>query len=143
MSVLPGTAGQPMADGGHQRRADALGGDVVHAFGQEGLDEQGPRRGFPIYCRSSPARSTGTRSSNNMPKWSNMPLPFNRAPPIRKRSCSGLPEPKRSEEHTSELQSLMRISYAVFCLKKKRDNLYMQYINNYHLQNKFVPNIQK
>src|SRR3546814_1771103 len=28
-------------------------------------------------------------------------------------------EEKRSEEHTSELQSLMRISYAVFCLKKK------------------------
>src|SRR3546814_6505907 len=30
-------------------------------------------------------------------------------------------EPTRSEEHTSELQSLMRISYAVFCLKKKKD----------------------
>src|SRR3546814_4625528 len=29
-------------------------------------------------------------------------------------------KPLRSEEHTSELQSLMRISYAVFCLKKKR-----------------------
>src|SRR3546814_3876582 len=29
----------------------------------------------------------------------------------------------RSEEHTSELQSLMRISYAVFCLKKKKHNL--------------------
>src|SRR3546814_3930176 len=29
----------------------------------------------------------------------------------------------RSEEHTSELQSLMRISYAVFCLKKKNTNL--------------------
>src|SRR3546814_9162982 len=29
-------------------------------------------------------------------------------------------EPIRSEEHTSELQSLMRISYAVFCLKKKK-----------------------
>src|SRR3546814_3960287 len=28
----------------------------------------------------------------------------------------------RSEEHTSELQSLMRISYAVFCLKKKKDS---------------------
>src|SRR3546814_5368592 len=28
----------------------------------------------------------------------------------------------RSEEHTSELQSLMRISYAVFCLKKKTNN---------------------
>src|SRR3546814_8145061 len=30
------------------------------------------------------------------------------------------PIPSRSEEHTSELQSLMRISYAVFCLKKKK-----------------------
>src|SRR3546814_6126292 len=29
-------------------------------------------------------------------------------------------DPERSEEHTSELQSLMRISYAVFCLKKKK-----------------------
>src|SRR3546814_5626140 len=33
--------------------------------------------------------------------------------------CSALPV--RSEEHTSELQSLMRISYAVFCLKKKKN----------------------
>src|SRR3546814_2727367 len=35
-----------------------------------------------------------------------------------------VPEPgyRRSEEHTSELQSLMRISYAVFCLKKKKIN---------------------
>src|SRR3546814_3092710 len=33
----------------------------------------------------------------------------------------------RSEEHTSELQSLMRISYAVFCLKKKKDN------HNHHI----------
>src|SRR3546814_2016785 len=32
------------------------------------------------------------------------------------------PEGERSEEHTSELQSLMRISYAVFCLKKKKKN---------------------
>src|SRR3546814_2542571 len=31
----------------------------------------------------------------------------------------------RSEEHTSELQSLMRISYAVFCLKKKKQNIYI------------------
>src|SRR3546814_2523356 len=31
--------------------------------------------------------------------------------------------PRRSEEHTSELQSLMRISYAVFCLKKKNNNM--------------------
>src|SRR3546814_3171055 len=32
----------------------------------------------------------------------------------------------RSEEHTSELQSLMRISYAVFCLKKKKNTKYLQ-----------------
>src|SRR3546814_1915310 len=34
--------------------------------------------------------------------------------------CQGPPNTGRSEEHTSELQSLMRISYAVFCLKKKK-----------------------
>src|SRR3546814_3666893 len=38
------------------------------------------------------------------------------APALRAR-LNGMP---RSEEHTSELQSLMRISYAVFCLKKKK-----------------------
>src|SRR3546814_2636829 len=35
----------------------------------------------------------------------------------------------RSEEHTSELQSLMRISYAVFCLKKKKTKL-IKYLTN-------------
>src|SRR3546814_9486791 len=44
-----------------------------------------------------PARCNGTRSAERMPHL----------------------ERYRSEEHTSELQSLMRISYAVFCLKKK------------------------
>src|SRR3546814_9941694 len=34
--------------------------------------------------------------------------------------------PSRSEEHTSELQSLMRISYAVFCLKKKNNTITSQ-----------------
>src|SRR3546814_4450704 len=38
----------------------------------------------------------------------------------------------RSEEHTSELQSLMRISYAVFCLKKKKNQ--QQNINTLHLK---------
>src|SRR3546814_8874765 len=49
------------------------------------------------------------------------------AEPPRCRSCRGAVETilgrcilARSEEHTSELQSLMRISYAVFCLKKKK-----------------------
>src|SRR3546814_4516202 len=34
---------------------------------------------------------------------------------------SGARQRQRSEEHTSEIQSLMRISYAVFCLKKKKN----------------------
>src|SRR3546814_10217033 len=37
---------------------------------------------------------------------------------------AGLHGARRSEEHTSELQSLMRISYAVFCLKKKKKTKY-------------------
>src|SRR3546814_4481157 len=41
--------------------------------------------------------------------------------------CSApLKRPARSEEHTSELQSLMRISYAVFCLKKKNKTTHDQ-----------------
>src|SRR3546814_5883233 len=39
----------------------------------------------------------------------------------------------RSEEHTSELQSLMRISYAVFCLKKKNKQPQLRYTT--HIQN--------
>src|SRR3546814_10225326 len=38
--------------------------------------------------------------------------------------------PRRSEEHTSELQSLMRISYAVFCLKKKKKQNIQNKTNN-------------
>src|SRR3546814_986641 len=47
----------------------------------------------------------------------------------RARGQSGTGE-NRSEEHTSELQSLMRISYAVFCLKKKNKNTATTYTNN-------------
>src|SRR3546814_2329422 len=43
-------------------------------------------------------------------------------------------EDTRSEEHTSELQSLVRISYAVFCLKKKKKN--QQIIDNKPTNNK-------
>src|SRR3546814_10701785 len=40
--------------------------------------------------------------------------------------------PSRSEKHTSELQSLMRISYAVFCLKKKQTATLMTYDTKVH-----------
>src|SRR3546814_4227547 len=53
-------------------------------------------------------------------RWSHIPCHFNGLAPT-----GSLNPPLvrgRSEEHTSELQSLMRISYAVFCLKKKKLN---------------------
>src|SRR3546814_3026650 len=43
----------------------------------------------------------------------------------------------RSEEHTSELQSLMRISYAVFCLKKKKNN------TNQNTRTKYTTNMDE
>src|SRR3546814_1032459 len=57
------------------------------------------------------------------------------------RGWNGLPgsAASRSEEHTSELQSLMRISYAVFCLKKKNiyflveySYIYLNYLTSLH-----------
>src|SRR3546814_2674165 len=44
----------------------------------------------------------------------------------------GLAAAVRSEEHTSELQSLMRISYAVFCLKKKKKDNILTQTHTYH-----------
>src|SRR3546814_9648472 len=43
----------------------------------------------------------------------------------------------RSEEHTSELQSLMRISYAVFCLKKKKTHQNHKQDNHSNKKNKY------
>src|SRR3546814_5859646 len=62
----------------------------------------------------SKPRSLMVAASASISAWSNS-----------RRTCAGSGS-MRSEEHTSELQSLMRISYAVFCLKKKnhRKNQY-------------------
>src|SRR3546814_3840218 len=56
---------------------------------------------------------------------------------VRRRLADGRIEEdaRRSEEHTSELQSLMRISYAVFCLKKKNT----PNIHKYYRQTKKKP----
>src|SRR3546814_6308123 len=62
-------------------------------------------------CREPPKISAAPRARGNR----------------RERKTSSPVSSRRSEEHTSELQSLMRISYAVFCLKKnKRDQLTRQ-----------------
>src|SRR3546814_3893939 len=68
---------------------------------------------------TSTSPSTSPASSGVQPRPTSSSDDAATAPrpdPVRVRT----PHEPRSEEHTSELQSLMRISYAVFCLKKKR-----------------------
>src|SRR3546814_7316422 len=66
-------------------------------------------------ARSSPARRSRSGWRHELSR---------RSTGCRQRQCrraaDGTKSAFRSEEHTSELQSLMRISYAVFCLKKKK-----------------------
>src|SRR3546814_4180331 len=63
-----------------------------------------------------------------------LPSPLSGAPAALSGASPAAPAavgaPARSEEHTSELQSLMRISYAVFCLKKKTKNTAKQYTHD-------------
>src|SRR3546814_8559959 len=68
-------------------------------------------RGRSSPCRRGRLRSAILRATG----WQGSPAP--RARPR--------PAPMRSEEHTSELQSLMRISYAVFCLKTTKESEYI------------------
>src|SRR3546814_6048956 len=89
------------------------------------LARKGPFRVIPWwttledrpYSAASAIMSTETYLRPSLPSW-------NRTwPSAVANSVWSLPMPTRSEEHTSELQSLMRISYAVFCLKKKKKQL--------------------
>src|SRR3546814_4344494 len=82
---------------------------------------------YTTLFRSSSLASSAGGFATIAPAFSNGPsLAANAmrraiAPPIRKRAAKPLSRSDhRSEEHTSELQSLMRISYAVFCLKKNK-----------------------
>src|SRR3546814_10697543 len=57
-------------------------------------------------------------------KWTGRLVVFdNKSFSEQRAEAVALIQPGRSEEHTSELQSLMRISYAVFCLKKKTKHI--------------------
>src|SRR3546814_2411364 len=76
-------------------------------------------RANPQMERSSPARVKASQPTRRA-----HPRSERSARRSRKKRTTGRPPPsrpskRRSEEHTSELQSLMRSSYAVFCLKKK------------------------
>src|SRR3546814_8722448 len=79
------------------------------------------RRGAPTFRRALPRRHRRlktTRLIESIPRrqW------------LRRERNFG----KRSEEHTSELQSLMRISYAVFCLKKKNKQKHAHTVTENH-----------
>src|SRR3546814_10613144 len=91
-----------------------------------------PKAAAPGSRSSIPAPSASAQRRQNHPVTRSLipwPHPPNRAPLIQTSLNLGIPPVSqalrllvlvRSEEHTSELQSLMRISYAVFCLKKNK-----------------------
>src|SRR3546814_2878543 len=65
-------------------------------------------------------RSTSARVSTASGAWPAWASAFDSAMVKQAACAAAISSSGRSEEHTSELQSLMRISYAVFCLKKKK-----------------------
>src|SRR3546814_3969466 len=87
--------------------------------GRDHADDGDARRAESPLFRSDTARSTDTCHSVRF----RGALPRRGARLLRALLVVGSDPPcnGRSEEHTSELQSLMRISYAVFCLKKKNN----------------------
>src|SRR3546814_4618678 len=66
------------------------------------------------------AGQSGTQVPQSGQPHGDLDRPRQAAALVGSAGCTGK---ERSEEHTSELQSLMRISYAVFCLKKKKTNI--------------------
>src|SRR3546814_2755638 len=82
----------------------------------------------PRHCRGSAKSGAGNETRTRDPDLGKVvlyQLSYSRGGsgilPSRSELSTGIPSPaRRSEEHTSELQSLMRISYAVFCLQKTK-----------------------
>src|SRR3546814_5481426 len=75
----------------------------------------------PIRSRKAPGRADSGRADGRRTCWRSRLARHDKM--SGHNGPSGRPAP-RSEEHTSELQSLMRIAYAVFCLKKKETQIY-------------------
>src|SRR3546814_2802640 len=65
---------------------------------------------------------------DRLPDRHDQPQAASAQPPAAHRPSRRRRARYRSEEHTSELQSLMRISYAVFCLKKKKPNTHNRHM---------------
>src|SRR3546814_4941631 len=84
------------------------------------------RSNLELAWRRSPSRKQPLRRAEILPS---RPRTFRRISSWPSPSAPAGSSRERSEEHTSELQSLMRISYAVFCLKKTKQKT-RTYINN-------------
>src|SRR3546814_2506264 len=82
----------------------------------DGLHPISSRTWTSTSIAASGATGTSPSSRSSTPPWPGRIVPLSFTPARRLSQLSN----RRSEEHTSELQSLMRISYAVFCLKKKK-----------------------
>src|SRR3546814_4897815 len=61
---------------------------------------------------------------------------------VDQRHANALAQRERSEEHTSELQSLMRISYAVFCLKNKKNKEQTHQTQDKRPRNKIIKHMR-
>src|SRR3546814_7129258 len=86
------------------------------------LDEGHLLRGLHLHRDIGPDRS-GDQVAHSADQLSQVyDLRFEMLAPSEAQKATNK-NPPRSEEHTSELQSLMRISYAVFCLKKKNQQI--------------------
>src|SRR3546814_2384046 len=114
---LPPISPSPRTRSGVQRPASAATGEFAARWMPERVrhDGKAAEHGFTFRRRSAEHGFTSLRRS------AEHGFTFRRRSAengftFRRRSA----ENGRSEEHTSELQSLMRISYAVFCLKKKK-----------------------
>src|SRR3546814_97106 len=109
------TIKQSHGGSGKQARAviDGLEADVVTLALAYDIDEIAQR------TKLFPANWQSRLSHNSSPYYSTIVFLVRKGNPKNIRDWGDLARPK-SEEHTSELQSLMRISYAVFCLKKKK-----------------------
>src|SRR3546814_4551367 len=114
----PGDGGADIVRHSEQRRAEALDdlapfvaeldfGDLRRMVRRCRIESQRPIEAAPSHRRGS-ARHKDRRGFRS-----------DRARAVRRSADKS----RRSEEHTSELQSLMRISYAVFCLKKKKKKI--------------------
>src|SRR3546814_6968174 len=79
-------------------------------------------RSSATVCRPDRLQCRSARAGGSLQGLRPLQGPAARRRSVRSSKDRRAPPPDRSEEHTSELQSLMRISYAVFCLKKKIQN---------------------